>query len=46
MESCEKLVLDFDPETKQELVAVHQDLVKLLKPHQVSKNVLDKIFNF
>lgn len=35
IESCEKLVLDFDPETKKEIVVVHPDLVKFLKPHQV-----------
>jgi len=35
MESVSKLVLDFEPKTKQELVTVHPNLVKLLKPHQV-----------
>lgn len=35
MESCKKLVLDFDPVTKEELVSVHPDIVKFLKPHQV-----------
>ncbi|OXU25889.1 hypothetical protein TSAR_011084 [Trichomalopsis sarcophagae] len=30
----DKLVLDFDEETKQELVVVHEELVKRLKPHQ------------
>ncbi|XP_047739112.1 transcriptional regulator ATRX isoform X2 [Hyalella azteca] len=30
-----KLVLDFDPETKEELVSVNSKLVPLLKPHQV-----------
>ncbi|XP_029342269.1 transcriptional regulator ATRX-like [Acyrthosiphon pisum] len=34
-ESCKKLVLDFDDKTNEELVAVHPDLVKFLKPHQV-----------
>ncbi|XP_060870004.1 transcriptional regulator ATRX homolog [Metopolophium dirhodum] len=34
-ESCKKLVLDFDVKTNEELVAVHPDLVKFLKPHQV-----------
>lgn len=29
-----KLVLDFDPKTKLELVSVHEKLVKFLKPHQ------------
>ena len=29
------LVLDFDPETKEELVTVDKDIVKQLKPHQV-----------
>ncbi|XP_072754858.1 uncharacterized protein [Anoplolepis gracilipes] len=33
-EKVEKLVLDFDPKTKKELVSVHEDLVKRLKPHQ------------
>lgn len=31
-----KLVLDFDTETKEELVSVNEKLVKFLKPHQVS----------
>lgn len=31
-----KFVLDFDSETKAELVSVNEKLVKLLKPHQVS----------
>lgn len=30
------LVLDFDPETKSEIVSVSEKLVKNLKPHQVS----------
>ncbi|XP_022173106.1 transcriptional regulator ATRX homolog isoform X2 [Myzus persicae] len=34
-ETCKKLVLDFDVKTNEELVAVHPDLVKFLKPHQV-----------
>ncbi|XP_011142974.1 transcriptional regulator ATRX isoform X3 [Harpegnathos saltator] len=33
-EKIDKLVLDFDTETKEELVSVHEDLVKRLKPHQ------------
>ncbi|XP_014484320.1 PREDICTED: transcriptional regulator ATRX-like isoform X2 [Dinoponera quadriceps] len=33
-EKLEKLVLDFDTGTKEELVSVHEDLVKRLKPHQ------------
>ncbi|KAF3425464.1 hypothetical protein E2986_03490 [Frieseomelitta varia] len=33
-EKVDTLVLDFDPETKKELVTVHKDLVKNLKPHQ------------
>ncbi|XP_046823405.1 transcriptional regulator ATRX-like isoform X1 [Vespa crabro] len=33
-EKVEKLVLDFDPNTKEELISVHKDLVKRLKPHQ------------
>lgn len=30
----DKLVLDFDPETKEELISVDRKLVKKLKPHQ------------
>lgn len=33
-EKVDKLVLDFDTETKKELVSVHEELVKRLKPHQ------------
>ncbi|CAL7933444.1 unnamed protein product [Xylocopa violacea] len=33
-EKVEKLVLDFNPDTKEELVTVHENLVKRLKPHQ------------
>ncbi|XP_039313283.1 transcriptional regulator ATRX isoform X2 [Solenopsis invicta] len=33
-EKVDKLVLDFDTETKEELVTVHEELVKHLKPHQ------------
>ncbi|XP_017875510.1 transcriptional regulator ATRX homolog isoform X2 [Ceratina calcarata] len=33
-EKVDKLVLDFDPDTKKELVTVHEKLVKRLKPHQ------------
>nr|XP_012224632.1 PREDICTED: transcriptional regulator ATRX isoform X2 [Linepithema humile] len=33
-EKVDKLVLDFDTETKKELVSVHEGLVKRLKPHQ------------
>lgn len=33
-EKVEKLVLDFDPDTKEELVVVHDKLVQQLKPHQ------------
>ncbi|XP_029169875.1 transcriptional regulator ATRX isoform X2 [Nylanderia fulva] len=33
-EKVEKLVLDFDLEKKKELVSVHEELVKRLKPHQ------------
>ncbi|XP_026482209.1 LOW QUALITY PROTEIN: transcriptional regulator ATRX homolog [Ctenocephalides felis] len=32
----DKLVLDFDPETKKELITVHKKLVKHLKPHQAT----------
>ncbi|XP_022173099.1 transcriptional regulator ATRX homolog isoform X2 [Myzus persicae] len=35
MESCKKLVLDFDENTLEELVTVHPDIIKFLKPHQV-----------
>lgn len=33
-EKVEKLVLDFDTETKKELITVPEELVKHLKPHQ------------
>lgn len=33
-EKVDKLVLDFNTETKEELVTVHEELVKRLKPHQ------------
>lgn len=33
-EKVESLVLDFNPETKEDLISVHRDLVKRLKPHQ------------
>ena len=33
----DKLVLDFDPETKKILVEVNRKLVKKLKPHQVNR---------
>ncbi|XP_078048145.1 uncharacterized protein LOC144475771 [Augochlora pura] len=33
-EKMEKLVLDYNFETKEELVSVHPDIVKRLKPHQ------------
>jgi len=42
MESISKLVLDFEPETKKELITVHPNLVKLLKPHQVRYTNLKK----
>ena len=35
----EKLVLDFDPDTKKVLVEVNPKLVKKLKPHQVRSSV-------
>ncbi|XP_050055172.1 transcriptional regulator ATRX homolog isoform X3 [Aphis gossypii] len=34
-EICTKLVLNFDDNTNEELIAVHPDLVKFLKPHQM-----------
>nr|CAD7456960.1 unnamed protein product [Timema tahoe] len=34
IEKLDKLVLDFDLETKEELVSVHPKLVQKLKPHQ------------
>lgn len=37
VEVCDKLVLDFDLETKEELVAVDPYIVSKLKPHQVNK---------
>ena len=37
----EKLVLDFDPETKKVLVEVNPKLVKKLKPHQVQSSTHD-----
>jgi hypothetical protein len=40
VEKCEKLVLDFDPETKEELVSVDPFIVSKLKPHQVSFKML------
>jgi len=42
MESCKKLVLDFDEKTLEELVTVNPNLVKFLKPHQVSRLVHTK----
>ncbi|XP_076641676.1 transcriptional regulator ATRX homolog isoform X2 [Halictus rubicundus] len=33
-EKVDKLVLDFNTETKEDLVSVHPDIVKRLKPHQ------------
>ncbi|XP_012279926.1 transcriptional regulator ATRX homolog isoform X2 [Orussus abietinus] len=33
-ERVDKLVLDFDEETKEEIISVHAELVKRLKPHQ------------
>ncbi|XP_023703931.1 transcriptional regulator ATRX isoform X3 [Cryptotermes secundus] len=35
IEKFDKLVLDFDPETKEELISVDPYLVSKLKPHQV-----------
>ncbi|XP_047111302.1 transcriptional regulator ATRX homolog isoform X1 [Schistocerca piceifrons] len=35
VEKLDKLVLDFDQETKEEVVTVHKDIVTKLKPHQV-----------
>lgn len=34
-ETLEKLVLDFDEETKEEIISVDNTLVKKMKPHQV-----------
>ena len=36
IEKLDKLVLDFDPESKKELVSVDSTLVSKLKPHQVN----------
>ncbi|XP_015111784.1 transcriptional regulator ATRX [Diachasma alloeum] len=33
-EKVDKLILDFDEESKEELLSVHEGLVKRLKPHQ------------
>ena len=35
-EGVDRLVLDCDPETKEELVAVDPHIVSKLKPHQVN----------
>jgi hypothetical protein len=35
-DACDRLVLDFDPDTKQEFVAVHPYIASKLKPHQVN----------
>lgn len=35
-EKFDKLVLDFNPETKEELVSVDPFIVSKLKPHQVN----------
>lgn len=34
IKELDKLVLDFDPDTKDELLTVDKKLVKKLKPHQ------------
>lgn len=34
--TVDKIVLDFDDKTKTELLTVHKDLVKYLKPHQAA----------
>jgi hypothetical protein len=39
-EKFDKLVLDFIPETKEELVSVDPYVVSKLKPHQVKLNML------
>lgn len=36
VKELEKLILDFDEETKEELVTLDKKLVKKLKPHQAS----------
>ncbi|XP_050540610.1 transcriptional regulator ATRX homolog isoform X2 [Daktulosphaira vitifoliae] len=33
--TCDNLILDFDPVNKKELVTVHPNFVKCLKPHQI-----------
>jgi transcriptional regulator ATRX len=38
-EKIDKLVLDFNPETKEELVSVDPYIVSKLKPHQVNLNM-------
>jgi hypothetical protein len=40
IETFDKLVLDFNPETKEELVSVDPYIVSKLKPHQVNLNML------
>lgn len=40
----DKVVLDFDPETKEPLIEVDRGLVKKLKPHQV-RNRLQPVFD-
>ena len=45
-EKVDKLVLDFDPETKKELVSVDPNLVAKLKPHQVSERGVAKVNDF
>ncbi|KAK6633046.1 hypothetical protein RUM43_012789 [Polyplax serrata] len=34
--TAKRLVLDFDPETKQPIVSVNKELLKVLKPHQIN----------
>nr|CAD7400342.1 unnamed protein product [Timema cristinae] len=41
IEKLDKLVLDFDLETKEELVSVHPKLVQKLKPHQGCFSYID-----
>jgi hypothetical protein len=40
IEKFDKLVLDFNPESKEELVSVDSFIVSKLKPHQVNLKVL------
>lgn len=42
-DKVEKVILDFDENTNEELLSVHPDIVKQLKPHQA--NGIQFMFN-